>query len=68
MLENELVQDLAGTWLVPARYLLVVRYMVGTCTRTVPEYWYGTVPYGTAEPVPYGTVLYRYTLMPRCRG
>jgi len=68
MLGNELVRDVVGTWLVHDRYLVVGRYLVGTCTRTVPLYWYVTVPvqYGTGT-VPYLTLRYQYNLQ-SCRG
>ena len=83
MLGNELVRDLVGTWLVPDRYLVVERYLVGTCTRTarcligtVPHhtvrYRTGTVPYGTCikcGTVPYvRTIPIRYGTLPSYRG
>ena len=46
MLGNELVRNLVGTWMVPDRYLVVDRYLVGT----------STVPYVRTVPVRYGTL------------
>jgi len=59
MLGNELVRDLVGTWLVPDRYLVVDRHLVGTCTRTARCLTGSLVLYHTIR---YGTVRYRYTV------
>ena len=67
MLGNELVRNLVGTWMVPDRYLVVDRYLVGTSTvpyvRTVPVR-YGTLPSCRGLTVFMGgllsTVRYRY--------
>jgi hypothetical protein len=49
MFGNEPVRFLVGTWLVPGRYMVVGRFMLGTFTLTVQvPYWYRTVPYETA--------------------
>ncbi len=60
MLGNELVRNLVGTWMVPDRYLVVDRYLVGTCT--IP--YVRTVRY---RKVRYGTVRYLAEL-PRFNG